>query len=114
MVILKFQNGADWFKANWVFRQLADDMNMRFPDNEELKHTLEKAQAFGFLGLDSQNPDAVTLPMSIKTTVEETINGKIMGWKRTHPEDEEGQQMYMQAMTELLEQLSTGENIPKQ
>jgi hypothetical protein len=32
MVIIKLRNELDWYKANWVFRRLAEDVISTFPD----------------------------------------------------------------------------------
>jgi len=36
MVIIKFQDGTDWFKANWVFRQFTEDIVATFPNDTAL------------------------------------------------------------------------------
>jgi len=103
MVIIKFKDGTDWFKANWVFRQLAEDTMAAFPNDNALGLVLEKAQAFGALFLDSMEANAATSTLeALRKVAEETIQGKIQGWKGKRPEDKEGQQMYLESITELL------------
>ena len=53
MVIIQFKNGTDWYKANWVFRQLRADVAEAFPDDLELTTEMEKAEAFRMLSLDT-------------------------------------------------------------
>ena len=106
MVIIQFQNGADWYKANWVFRQLAEDTVTAFPHDHALRTTLEKAAAFGALFLDSMEAGAAASTMAaLKCVAQRTIEGAIPGWKRSRPEDDDMQQMYLQAVTELLDLL---------
>ena len=106
MVIIKFRDGSDWFKANWVFRQLAEDILAAFPNDRALMMVMEKAQALGGLFPDSMEADAATSTLeAIRKVAEETIQGKIEGWKRTKPEDMEGQQLYLESIKELLDLL---------
>lgn len=103
MIIIKFQDGTDWFKANWVFRQLAEDIMEAFPNDSALRQIMENAQALGGLFLNSMEPHvAASTLKAIKRVAEETSQGKIEGWNRTKPEDKDGQQMYLQSIKELL------------
>jgi hypothetical protein len=79
LVIIAFPNGEDWFKANWVFRQLAEDVSQRNRNDNDVCKELELAQA-------------------IKTVVDDTISGTIEGWR---PQDKPGHAMYCEALTEL-------------
>jgi len=106
MVIIKFQDGSDWFKANWVFKQLAEDTLAAFPNDGALRLVLEKAQALGGLFFDSMEAEAATSTLdAIKKVAEETIHGNIQGWKQIRPEDKDGQQMYLESIDELLKVL---------
>jgi hypothetical protein len=106
MFILQFQNGTDWFKANWIFRQFAEDIMAAFPEDTALRLLLEKAQAFGGLRLDSLEEEAVTsMLQAMRHVAENSIQGSIPGWKRTRPEDKDGQQMYLKSISELLDLL---------
>ncbi len=49
MFIIKFPDGTDRFKANWVFKQFAEHKTATFPNDAGLKQLLEKAQALGGL-----------------------------------------------------------------
>ena len=104
MVIIKFHDGVDWFKANWIFRQLAEDIVAAFPQDGDLKTVLEQAEALGALFLDSMPATAAAETIkAIKQVAEESLQEKIPGWKKTRPEDNEGQQMYLRSMSELLD-----------
>jgi hypothetical protein len=104
MIIIKFQDGTDWFKANWIFRQLAADTITAFPNDSALKQTLEKAQALGGLFLESVEADAAAAVVrALAKVAEDTVAGRIPGWKKTKPEDEEGQELYLKSVAELLD-----------
>ncbi len=103
MVIVRFPNGTDWFKANWVFRQIVEDVTASFPNDRELKFVLEKAEACGELSFDSMREDVASRTLkAIDKVLEETTQGKVSGWKRTKPDDPDGQRMYLEAVSELL------------
>ncbi len=55
MVIVKFPDGRDWFKANWVFRRLKHEMMAAAPDDAELKCALEEGEALGALYIDQMD-----------------------------------------------------------
>lgn len=96
MVIIVFQSGADWFKA---FRQLAADVAKRNPD-DDIRASLEEAEALGmldFTNMDHRLSDKLTA--AIKDIAQQTVNGAITGWRT---EDHAGNQMYREAMIELL------------
>ena len=40
-VIIVFPDGTDWFKANWVFRQLAHDVSDRYSSDAEVCNTMD-------------------------------------------------------------------------
>jgi hypothetical protein len=98
-VIIVFPNGTDWFKANWVFRQLAGDVSVRYRNDDSVCKALESAQALGSLDLKDMDEDLRRKVMqAIKTVAEETISGTIAGWR---PHDEGGHAMYREALSEL-------------
>lgn len=104
MVIIKLPSGSDWYKANWAFRQLAEDTIASAPDDGELKYIMEEAQAFGALFINSMQKDvAAKVINTIRTVAEETLKGKIPGWIRNKPQDAQGQRMYLEAIAELLD-----------
>jgi hypothetical protein len=112
MVIIRLPSGADWYKANWAFRQLAEDIRRRFTEDKAVAHEFEKAQAMGALFLDDIDKDlGKRVVVALKTVAEETIGGKIGGWKRTHPADEAGQRMYLEALAELLSLLKAEDDV---
>lgn len=99
MVIIAFPNGEDWFKANWVFRQLAEDVSQRNRNDNDVCKELELAQAYGLLDLRTMDTDLRRKMMqAIKTVVDDTISGTIEGWR---PQDKPGHAMYCEALTEL-------------
>jgi hypothetical protein len=103
MVIIKFPNGNCWSKANWVFRQLSEDVIGNLPDDSELKLVMEKALAFRMLALNSMENEVRSKSLcAIRTIVEKTLEGKIAGWKESRPDDIEGHRMYIESITELL------------
>jgi hypothetical protein len=103
MVIIKFPNGTDWFKANWAFRQFAEDVAELFPTDGELKLELEKAEAFGALDFTSvENAVGSRIMKAMMRVANDTLQGTIPGWKRAKPADEAGQRMYIEAITELF------------
>jgi len=53
MVIIRFPNGSDWYKANWAFRRLAEDIVAGHPDESDLKVEMERAEVLGLLLLGS-------------------------------------------------------------
>jgi len=79
MVIIKFQDGTDWFKANWVFRQFTEDIVGDLPNDTALRLLLEKAQAFGGLFFDSMVAESATPTLEAMRRVAEEYN------PREHP-----------------------------
>jgi hypothetical protein len=103
MVVIHFEDGSEWFKANWVFRQFLEDVADASPEDAELRFSMEQADALGGLFLDSLEPLlASKLLRAMKAVAEGTIGGRIQGWSRTKPHDEDGQRMYLEALAELL------------
>lgn len=104
MVIIKLRNGLDWYNANWVYRQLAEDVISAFPDDKDLKLTLEKGQAFGMLSLDNAEPSSAEAVINaIKKVARDIAQGRISGWKGKKLADAKGQSMYLEAISELLD-----------
>lgn len=104
MVIIKFRNGSDWRKANWVYRQLISDTIAESPNDAALKERLEMGQVFGTLFVDKMEPNTAiaTLQILIKVA-ENTIMGTVLGWKGTKPEDTNGQAVYIDSIKEFLD-----------
>ena len=114
MVIISFRNGTDWYKANWVFRQLSEGVAELFPGDAEVNLAMERAQAFGALCLDKLEVElASRIVRAIGAAVEQTLEGKIQGWKTIVPGNMDLQRQYLESMTELLgllrKQLVSGE-----
>jgi hypothetical protein len=110
VVIIKFPDGSDWHKANWAFRQICEDVIVRFPDASELKESLEMAQAYGLLSLDHEEQIRKGTAEAMRIVARETIAGKIKGWAGTHPDDIYGQDEYLGAIQELLGLLENPSN----
>jgi len=100
MVIIVFSNGTEWFKANWVFRQLAEDVATAFPLDQEVNFEIEKAQAIGALFLkDMDEPLRLRVTERLRTVAQRTLDGEIDGWRR---DDADGHRMYLESLSELL------------
>lgn len=109
MVIIKFPNGSDWWKANWIYRQIVEDALALFPNDRELEFRLRQGEGFGRLSLatetgkDSAQVETNTrILTALKKVAEETLAGRIKGWAKTHPDDIDGTRMYGEALSELL------------
>lgn len=106
MVIICFTDGSDWFNPNWVFRQLAEDVIDACPGDKEVRFVMEQARALGSLFLHSMEPALAQRVETASTQVaEDTLSGKLAGWLKNEPDDHEGQRMYLEAMSELLDAL---------
>ena len=104
MVIVKFPNGTDWYKANWAFRQLAADTIAAFPGDESLEFALKQAEAIGALFLDHLEEAIATKALTaLEKVARDTLSGAIKGWIASRPDDAKGQEMYLESMAELLE-----------
>jgi hypothetical protein len=104
-VIIVLPNGTDWFRANWVFRQLASDVSVRYRNDDSVCKALESAEALGSLDLKDMDEELCRKVMqAIKTVAEETISGTIEGWR---PHDEGGHAMYREALSELAKLISS-------
>ena len=104
MIIITFPNGADWYKANWVFRQLVEDVVKMFPADTDLRFLMEQADALGGLSLDSMDDNVASGVMeAVKVVAETTLQGQIPGWQGKKPTDADGQHMYVEALSELLD-----------
>lgn len=103
MVIIRFENGADWYKANWIYRQLADDAIARSPGDAELASLMEQAQALGLLALEDQKEGVASRAVeAMRLVAEETLRGTLPGWRNSKPDDPRGHRSYLDAMAELL------------
>jgi hypothetical protein len=104
MVIISLPNGAEWYKANWVFRQLQKDVAGLYPGDREVNLELERAGALGGLALEFiEEGLRGRILDAIKTVASATVQGDIPGWTHEKPNDMEGQKMYIESMRELLD-----------
>jgi hypothetical protein len=103
MVIIRFRNRSEWFKANWVFRQIATDVTLMAPHDTELKSIMDKAQAFGLLAFDSMEKNAAVRTLdAIRNVAEKTLEGQIPGWHGGRDGKDNGQRIYLDSLEELL------------
>lgn len=103
MVIIKLTNDVDWFRANWIYRQLVEDTMEKYPHDEELKQLLKMGGAIGTLFVNElHEPVHSRILKALKTVAEGTIAGDIRGWDLKGAGDESGRRMYIEALTELL------------
>ena len=87
-VIIVFPNGTDWFKANWVFRQLAQDATSRHRNDIEFCKVFEVAEALGTLDLKQMNDGQRRRVMEAMESVAlDTISGAICGWRPNDPKE---------------------------
>jgi hypothetical protein len=100
-VIIVFPNGTDWFKANWIFRQLAQDVSNRYMNDADLCRSIEVAQALGSLNL-KEMADGLRGRMveALRAVALDTISGAIAGWR---PNDPTEHAMYCEAISEFSE-----------
>jgi predicted RNA-binding Zn ribbon-like protein len=108
-VIIVFPHGADWFKANWVFRQLAQDVSDRYGSDAEVCKAVEAAEALGALDLKKMSDGLRKRVMEALSAVAmDTIEGTIAGWR---PHDAEEHALYCEAVSELSKCLKGQDNI---
>ena len=108
-VIIVFPNGADWFKANWVFRQLAQDVSERYGSDAEVCKAVEAAEALNALDLNKMSDGLRKRVMEALSAVAmDTIEGTIAGWR---PHDAEEHALYCEAVSELSKCLKSQDNI---
>jgi hypothetical protein len=103
MVFIRFPNGARWFKANWVFRQLAEDVARVFPGDSELLSCMAYAQAIGGLMLDTKEESlALRALKAMKQVAEDTVEGRIQVFPREGPDEQKRREAYPPMIAELL------------
>jgi len=108
-VIIVFPDGTDWFKANWVFRQLARDVSDRYSSDAELCKAVEVAEALGALDLKKMNDGLRRRVMeALAAVATDTIKGTIAGWR---PHDVKEHALYCEAVSELTKCLKGQDNI---
>lgn len=91
-VLIVFPDGPDWFKANWVFRQLAEDVSNRYRSDPEVCKAVEVAEALGTLDLKEMKTDLRRRVMeALSVVATDTINGSIAGWR---PHDRKEHALY--------------------
>jgi len=103
LVIIVFPDGRDWYKAHWAFRQLVQDISQRFGNDNELCKILDLAQAYGMLDLKGMPIElACRVSEAMSAVIRATQRSEIQGWR---PEDQNGREMYLQALAELADLL---------
>jgi hypothetical protein len=102
-VLIVFPNGSDWFKANWVFRQLAQDVSDRYGSDAEVCKAVDAAEALGILDLKKMENGLCRRVMeALSVVATDTINGSIAGWR---PHDAKEHAVYCEAVSELTKRL---------
>ena len=108
-VIIVFPDGTDWFKANWVFRQLAQDVADRYGSDIEVCKAIEVGEALGALNLKKMNAGLRRRVIEALTDVAiDTVKGTIAGWR---PHDAKEHALYCEAVSELAKCLRSKDNI---
>jgi len=107
-VIIVFPDGTDWFKANWVFQQLAHDISDRYSGDAEVCQAVELAKAFGALDLKKMKEGLRRRVMeALMVVATDTIEGTITGWR---PHDAREHALYCEAVSELAKSLRDQDN----
>jgi hypothetical protein len=108
-VVIVFPDGTDWFKANWVFRQLAQDVSDRYSSDAEVCKAVEVAEALGVLDLKKMNDGLRRRVMdALAAVATDTIKGTIAGWR---PHDPKEHALYCESVSELAKCLKGQDNI---
>ena len=108
-VIILFPDGTDWFKANWVFRQLAQEVSDLYRSDAEMCKAVEAAEALGTLDLKKMNVGLRNRVMEALTAVAMgTIKGTVAGWR---PHEAKEHDLYCSAIAELAKCLKNQDNI---
>ena len=99
MMLVIFPDQRDWYKANWAFRQLAQDIEQYCSPTPLASALLKDSQSFGTLRLDELAEPLYSEMMRLLALASgKTLAGEIPGWTK----DISGQQQYRQALSELL------------
>ena len=102
MVIVRFRNQADWFKANWVFACFAEYVLPAIGD-PVLRRAFEAGSDFGTLRLDRMEVAAArTLLKTIERVAVTTLDGGLDDLNARFAADASGYAMYLRAIEELL------------
>ena len=113
MVIVVFQDGRDWTVPNWVFRQVARDIDSLWGSELGVSDALQKARATGHLPLDRLEASlACRLTVHLGEIAKRTLNGELGGWKAANPDDAEGHAMYDRCLDALSALLAQGRGRP--
>jgi hypothetical protein len=108
-VIIVFPNGANWFNANWVFSQLAEDVSKYGGSDSDVNNELEAALALGALFLDRMDgPLSSRIVESLRAVTQGTLDGRIDGWRKA---DKREHQIYLECLTELLSLLKQQQGV---
>jgi hypothetical protein len=103
MMLIVFPDQRDWYKANWAFRQLAQDIAQYYSPTPQVSDLLERSQLYGTLRLDELSEPLRSETMGLLASVSgRTLEGEIPGWTK----DVGGQLQYRQALSELLQLVS--------
>ncbi len=104
MIIIDFKDGTDWYRPNWMYRQLCDDIRARYPDEVGLLQEMDNSAAYGHLNLPALDPAMSSMIMTAMKTV--AMEADARGWtnrKISHPEDLAGEDTYLSSLRSLAE-----------
>jgi hypothetical protein len=107
-VIIDFPGGAHWQKANWVYRRFSEDVVACSQADAEIADAMQQGLYFNHLPLDTiPEPLRTRIAKVMRDVARRTLAGEIPGWKRTHPDDENGIRGYTESLIEFLETLNS-------
>jgi hypothetical protein len=109
LMLIIFPDQRDWYKANWAFRQSAQDIEQYCSPSPQASALLETSRTCGTLRLDELAEPLRSEAMRLLASASgRTLKGEIPGWIK----DGDGELQYRQALSELL-QLVSQEPPPK-
>ncbi len=100
-MVIVTRHGKDWFKANWVYRQLAADVAARFSEDLEVASAVDRGLSFGALFPDELEPVLASRVVSaMRVVARETVTGALSSRKGALDESAHG--TYVSAIEDLL------------
>lgn len=108
-MIIRLQNGTEWYKANWIFRQLAKDILQRYAEDNELNFELQKAEALGGIYFDSLDKEISDKLLTAIKEVAQLIIAEGAGDSKGTKSNEAEHHMYYDAIIELLHLIKSDE-----
>ena len=99
MVIIRFPSGAEWFKANWAFRAIVEEITSRERHDEELRTILELGGAYGLLEINALESGVAQRTVQALRLASRALLENIPGASR-QASDQTG---FLDALVELIE-----------